>query len=88
MTSVEILFTFIILIFQELMFVSMKKNSFGIVFIFPMVKLYLRRKNLITGSITKENANSGTMKAGEPAAIANGNGMLLTNKFVLSQKLN
>ena len=65
-----------------------EKNSFGIVFIFPMVKLYLRRKNLITGSITKENGNSGTMKAGEPAAIANGNGMLLTNKFVLSQKLN
>ena len=88
MTNAVILFTSIILISQELMSVNMKKNSFGTVFIFLMAKLYLRRRNLITGSITKENANSGIMKAGKQAAIANGNGMSNTNKFELRQKLN
>lgn len=57
------------------MFVNMKKNFSGIAFIFLMAKLYLKRKNLITGLITKENANSGTMRAGKQAAIANGNEM-------------
>ena len=54
----------------------------------PDGKLYLRRRNLITGLITKENVNSGIMKAGKHAAIANGNGMSNTNKFELRQKLN
>ena len=53
-----------------------------------MAKLYLKRKNLITGSITKENANSGIMKVGKQVAIANGNGMSNTNKFELRLKLN
>ena len=88
MTNAVILFTSIILISQELMSVNMKKNYFGIVFIFLTEKLYLKRKNLITGSITKENANSGIMKAGKQAATANGNGMSNTNKFGLRLKLN
>ena len=66
----------------------MKTNSSGIVFIFLMAKIYLRRRNLIIGSITKENANSGIMKDGKQAAIANWNGMSNTNKFELKQKLN
>ena len=88
MTNTVILFTSIILISQELMSVNMKKNYFGTVFIFLMAKLYLRRRNLIIGSITKENANSGIMKAGKQAAIANGNEMYNTNKLELKQKLN
>ena len=54
----------------------------------PDGELYLKRKNLITGSITKENANSGIMKAGKQAATANGNEMYNTNKFELRLKLN
>ena len=88
MTNAVILFTSIILISQELMSVNMKKNYFGTVFIFLMAKLYLRRRNLIIGSITKENANSGIMKAGKQAATANGNEMYNTNKFELRLKLN
>ena len=88
MTNAEILFTSIILTSQELMSVNMKKNYFGTVFIFLMAKLYLRRRNLIIGSITKENANSGIMKDGKQAAIANGNEMYSTNKLELKQKLN
>ena len=88
MTNTVILFTSIILISQELMSVNMKKNSSGIVFIFLMAKLYLKRKNLITGLITKENLNSGIMKAGKQAATANGNEMYNTNKLELKQKLN
>ena len=88
MINAVILFTSIILISQELMSVNMKKNYFGTVFIFLMAKLYLRRRNLIIGSITKENANSGIMKAGKQAATANGNEMSNTNKFGLRLKLN
>lgn len=88
MTNTVILFTSIILISQELMSVNMKKNSSGIVFIFLMAKLYLKRKNLITGLITKENVNSGIMKAGKQADTANGNEMYNTNKLELKQKLN
>lgn len=88
MTNTVILFTSIILISQELMSVNMKKNSSGIVFIFLMAKLYLKRKNLITGLITKENVNSGIMKAGKQAATANGNEMYNTNKLELKKKLN
>ena len=54
----------------------------------PDGELYLKRKNMITGSITKENANSGIMKAGKQAATANGNEMYNTNKFELRVKLN
>lgn len=53
-----------------------------------MAKLYLKRKNLITGLITKENVNSGIMKSGKQAATANGNEMYNTNKLELKQKLN
>ena len=88
MTNAEILFTSIILTSQELMYANMKKNYFGTVFIFLMAKLYQRRKNLIIGSITKENVNSGIMKAGNQAATANGNGISDTNKFGLRLKLN
>ena len=88
MTNAVILFTSIILIYQELMSVNMKKNSSGTVFIFLMAKLYLKRKDLIIGSITKENANSGIMKAGKQAATAHGNEMSNTNKLELKQKSN
>ena len=88
MTNAEILFTSIILTSQELMYANMKKNSSGLVFIFLMAKLYLKRKNLITGLITKENVNSGITKGGKQAAIASGNGKSSTNKLELRQKLN
>lgn len=73
---------------QNILLKNMKTNSSGIVFIFLMAKFYLKRKNLIIGSITKENANFGIMKDGKQAAIANRNGMSNTNKFELRQKLN
>lgn len=88
MINAVILFTSIILISQELISVNMKTNYFGTVFIFLMAKLYLRRRNLIIGSITKENANSGIMRDGKQAAIANWNEMYNTNKLELKQKLN
>lgn len=53
-----------------------------------MAKLYLKRKNLITGLITKENVNFGITKGGKQAAIASENGMSSTNKFELRLKLN